>query len=400
MEKKPRRWLLLLRAAWIADRAGLLRIFALGVAFVSFLFLWPHLVKVGGAGPVLNNIVVHGYVLAWVMLVTIGVRSIGLRDVVPAFFLGMFLVPLIVFVPLGPVVDRLGSGSGALATWWVPPFEEAALLGGTALMAWRLSRRVLRRPGPLDLFVVGWAVGSGYAIHEDALYGRFLANFSGKTLVGAFEGAYGWLFPTFATNSPSVMDSAGPSTYHAGSGATYGLVLGLVILLIRRWPLVWLAVPAAWLALTFSHGLYNHQIWQGPSVLRLLTFNGHAEPIVLVLAVPVLLVFAYWRRRRVGDPGLPAFGWRGVREAFRRGGSPLDVVVRLFAYGQYHRGRNGLLNVAWSLPQEPLPPIRGIEAWGRIAFAPPSAYTRPSEASASSGGTASSDGAAPSDGAA
>lgn len=367
-DARPRRRFLWLRAWWIADRAGLLRTLALGVALVSFAFLWPSLIRVGGAGPVLNNMAVHSYVLTWMMLATIGVRSIGMRDVVPAFLLGMFLVPLIVFVPLGPVVDWLGSGSSALATWWVPPFEEAALLGATALVAWRLCRRVGRRPGPLDLLVVGWSVGSGYAIHEDALYGRFLANLPGKTLGGAFEGAYAWLFPSFASIPPG--SGYAPSTYHPGSAAIYGLVLGLVIVLNRRSSLAWLAVPATWLYLAFNHGLYNHQLWHGPSPLRLLTGNGHAEPVILVLAVPGLLAFAYWRRRQMSDLDLPAFGWRGVREAFRRGRGALDVVVRLLAYGQYVRSRNAVLNAAWASLQDPPPPIRGVEAWGRIAFAP------------------------------
>lgn len=361
-----RRWSALLRAWWIADRVSMIRFIGLCVALVSFLFLWPSLIKAGGATPVLSNFVIYGYVMAWLMLVTIGVRSVGSREVVTAFLLGMFLVPLLVFIPLRPVVDWLGFRSHALAALWVPPVEELVLLAVTGLFVWRLCRRADRRPGPLDLFVVGWSIGSGYAIHEDALYGRIQASVN-RTLEGAFEGGYGWLFPTFGPSA--VGGGYGPSTYHAGSGAIYGLVLAAVILLRRRSPAVWFLVPAVWLYVTFDHALYNHQLWAGLSPWRYLVGNGHVLPVLVVIAVPVLLAFEHWRRREAELP-LPAFGWRGVRRAIELGHGFADTLVRLLAYGQYHRARNAALNAARSRREGPPVPVRWVEAWGRLAFTP------------------------------
>lgn len=369
----------MLRAWWLADRAGVFRVVGLAVALISFVFLWPSLIEAGGAAPVLRNMVVHLYVVAWMMLATIGVRSIGSREVLTAYLLGTFMVPLLVFVPLAPVINWLGTGSDALGIWWVPPVEETALLAGVALIAWRLCRKSGRRPGVLDLVIVGFSVGSGLAIHEDGLYGRFLANFYEGTLAGAFDGVYGWLFPTFP--SEVITGGVGGGIYHSGKGALYGLAIGLFILLRRRWPLsIWI-IPAMWAYGTFDHVMYNQQVFHGPSPLRFLTGNGHAVSVLLMLTVPVMLVIQHWLRTRV-DVGLPAFGIRGIREAIRRGSGPVDTVARLLAYGQYHRARNAAITATWSNPEAPPPRIRGVEAWGRLAFA----RRRTREAATSSSG--------------
>lgn len=357
----------LLRAWWIADRAGLLRAVALVLSAVSFVLLLPGLMKDGGAGFVVNNVVIHLYVLAWLMLATVGVRSIGAREVLTAYFLGTFLVPVVVFVPLIPIVRWLGTGNPALATWWVPPFEEAGLLAGTMLIAWRLCRRPGRLPGVLDLMVVGWSVGAGLAIHEDGMYRRFLPGFDeGGSLAGAFGGPYGAIFPTFYESPWGYL-----TTYHAGSGAIFGITVGLVVMFRHRLPLVRWIVPVVWLHATIDHAVYNDHLWNDTSPLRFLTANGHLQPVVLLLAVPALLAFEHWRRRRV-DLGLPGFGWAGVREAARRGRGFLPKATRLLAYGQYHRARNAALAATWARPGEPAPAIDRIEAWGRIAFAPAS----------------------------
>lgn len=139
----------------------------------------------------------------------------GLRDVLGAYLLGTFLVPTLVFYPLKPVVNYLGSRSATLAIWWVPPVEETAILGAVSLIAWRLYRQRHRRP-VMDLMLLGWCVGSGASIHEDALYGRLFSDLYGKTISGSFSTAYGWIFPTFSVGYFD--DGTGLNTYHAGSG--------------------------------------------------------------------------------------------------------------------------------------------------------------------------------------
>lgn len=354
-----------LRAWWRSDRISLLRTVALIIALISYAFLWPRLIAAGGSGLVLRNIALHLFVTAWLMLVSIGVRSVGSREVLGAYLLGTFLVPTVVFFPLQPVISRIGADSHALGVWWVPPLEEFAILAAVALIAWRLYRQRHRRPGVMDLLVLGWAVGSGYAIHEDALYGRLLANTVSETVSGAFGQMYGWIYPTFGTGH--LTGGGGLAIYHAGSGMFYGLVLATALLLRTRVRHIMWIVPVAWLYGTFSHGLHNHQIFSfSLSPWRYLTGTGHVEAVILVAAVPVGLLVDYGRRRTVALR-LPPVGLGGVAAAARRGTSTLRRLIRMLAAARYHRGRNAAINAVWR-DRLADPDLRTVEMWALVAF--------------------------------
>lgn len=353
----------LLRAWWMVDRGSLLRLVGLGVALASFVWLWPSLTSVGGAPPVLRNLVLHTYVLAWLVAVSVGVRSVGSREVVTAFLLGVFLVPTLVFVPIAPVIAWIDPAMTTLAVWWVPPLEETALLAVVGLLVWRSTRRAGRRPGVLDLMILGFAVGGGYAVHEDALHGRLIASWSQGTFRGAFDGPLTWLFPTFGTDLPTGL-SVYP--YHAGHGALYGLAVGIVLLLVRRRPrVVWL-LPLVWGYATLAHGI-NNRLTHGSSPLRALLGDGYVVTLLLAVAVPVLLVLEHHRRRSATFE-LPPLGWGALGAIARHGRGPVDVVVRSLAFGRYHRTRNAAITAAWRAPEQASPDTRGIETWARIAF--------------------------------
>lgn len=353
----------LLRLWWTVDRASLLRLAALALALLSFLWLWPSLIEVGGAAPVLRNLALHAYVLVWLAVVTVGVRTVGAREILTAFLLGVFLVPTIVFGLIWPVLTWLDPSGQALAVWWVPPLEESALLAVIGLQAWRLTRSPGRRPAALDLVVLGFATGGGYAVHEDALYGRLLASWTEGTFSGGFGGPYTWLFPTFATDLPGGVDVV---VYHGGSAAFLGLALGVALLLRRRFPAaVWL-VPGFWVYAVLTHAVGN-QLNYGTSPLAWLLVDGHGVPVLLLLGLLALLVLEHLRRRTC-RLDLPAFGWRGLRDITRHGDGTADVLLRALAFGRYHRARNAAITAAWHRPDAPPPNTRGVEGWGRLAF--------------------------------
>lgn len=352
-----------LRAWWTEDRMSLLRAIGLMIALVSYAFLWPRLISVGGSGLVIRNIILHLFVLAWLMLISIGIRSIGSRDVLGAYLLGAFLVPALVFYPLSPVISRIGSNSSSLGIWWVPPFEESALFAAVSLVAWRLYRQHHRRPGALDMMIIGWSIGSGYSIHEDALYGRLMASFRSQTLSAAFGDTYGWAYPTFSMPMPGSV-----TTYHAGSGALFGLVLGTALLLRSRVRRIMWVVPVFLLFSVLDHASYNFEVFRGPTAWRTIVGHGHVMAVILIVAVPIALLFAYARRNNA-PLRLPPAGWLGVAASAGRGTTPLTRIIRLLAVGRYHRGRNAAINAVWrdSLRE---PDLRSIEKWALVAFSP------------------------------
>jgi RsiW-degrading membrane proteinase PrsW (M82 family) len=329
-----------LRAWWQVDRTAVIRLGGLSLALVSAVALWPSLIRVGGAAPLVGNIVVHLYVLSWMMLASFTVRTIGVREVLVAFLLGVFVVPSLVFVPGTPVLDWLGATSPVIAVYWAPLLEETALLLVVGLLAWRYTRRAGRAPGLADLFVGGFAVGAGAAIHEDALYGRLLASFPSTEIGPAFERTYSVLYPTFG---PPLYTVAGEPTglysYHAGHGAYFGLLVGIVILLHRRHAWVWWILPVGWAYGALEHGLANLQLQTGPLAIRAAVGDGHVFAVLLVLAAPAVIVLDH-RRRRHAPHAIVAVDRTRIRAAGQRAAGVVDRISRFGALLRHHRNRN------------------------------------------------------------
>ena len=369
------------RAWWRADHGALLQLLGLSTALVSFVALWPSLVRVGGLEPLLGNIAIHLYVATWLLIATVYTRSIGLRDVVLAWLLGTFLVPTLVFVPGVPVRNWLGDTSAVLAIYWAPLLEETALVLALGLLVLRLTKRAGRAPGPSDLLVLGFAVGGGYGVHEDALYGRLLAAFPETTVGPAFEATYGWLWPVFREPNYVVAGQEhGIFTYHAGHGAFYGLLFAVMLGVFHRWrPIVWL-LPVGWAYAAVEHGLANLMLTTGPHPLRWVFLNGHVIALLLVLAVPAFLAVEVWSRRRIAVP-VPALTGDVLRAGLRDAGGPIDALVRLLAALRYHRGRNAVLYDALRRPEPRTPHLRHLAAWARLLVEGPHALAAPAEVS-------------------
>lgn len=330
---------------WRYDRANLIRTVALLLSAVTFLFLLPSLLQPGGPAPLAMNFVTHGYVLGWLMLLTLPVRSIASREVLTAFFLGMFFVPGFVFLIGVPIRTWLGGDLDTLAIVWAPLLEETALLLAAAIFAIRLARRAAGVPGLADLFVLGFAIGAGYAIHEDALYGRFQPGWH-TSFATVFDGAYGWAYPTFS-DAPTAFFS-----YHGAHGALLALALGLVILLRRRTRWIVAVIPAVWIYSVFDHSVANLQVSYGPTWLGVLVANGHAVA-VLALIAPLAAVAVDFARQRRSAIALPAPNVWLLVNSIRYSTGPLQIIGRLLLAGGYHRTRNAMINSAWSDPTAP-----------------------------------------------
>lgn len=331
---------------WRHSRANLIRTIALLMSVVVFLALLPSLAQVGGPGPLAMNLATHAYVLAWLMLLTLPVRSIGSREVLVAFFLGMFLIPGFVFLIGTPIRSWLADDPHTLAIIWAPLLEETGLLLAVAILAFRLVRRSAGPPGLADLFVLGFAVGAGYAIHEDALYGRFQPGWH-TTFATVFDGAYGWAYPTFSDMT------FGFSTYHGAHGAFLGLAVAIAVLLVSRARWVAAVVPVAWAYSVVDHAAANWQVSYGDVWFGVAVANGHAIALVVLLAPAVLLVVELVRRRRSTVP-LPTPTIWLVVNLVRYSGGPLDAAARLLMAAGYHRTRNAMTNAAWREPDAPI----------------------------------------------
>lgn len=172
----------------------------------------------------------HLWTLALLLAISWRVRSVSLPTVATYWFTGMFSSVLIVHLLSGPLT-ALSDGVDGM-NWIVPALEELAK-ALPLVLAVVLGRKLWRHPGLSDLIILGFAVGSGYAFHEEVLWGRVAGTGLGLDI--------GLLVP-------SVMRFDG--TYVVGDAvwtALVGLAIGL-FLLHRRRPLCFVLASFAMLA--------------------------------------------------------------------------------------------------------------------------------------------------------
>lgn len=278
-------------------------------------------------GDTIRTLLWHqGWLLLWVLVVSLLVRTRTIPQVFAAVF-GGFFTSLWIAVLLG---RRSAEWWGAGDVWHisvaVPLIEEAAKLLPVVVVVliWRFRRD--GSPGATDLAVLGVAAGSGFAIHEDALWGRV----SGSGL----DSTIGWLLP-------SVHTDAGLVAGHAVWTGLAGLALGLWnVNRHRRWmgvvPVLGLVVVVA------DHGMWNsgglREDW------RWVTLNGWLPVILFLGGLAVSLAVEHVRIRRAARGvvgklllamprlmGAARSPWNFVQRGYHVGDLRRAIILRVYA---------------------------------------------------------------------
>lgn len=186
---------------------------AAAMAMVAFVAVLPTL-SGGGWTSLLNTAFYQAWTLALLLAVTWRVRSVSIPTVAAFWLTGMFSTVLIVHFASGPLADLSGTGDRR-AVWAIPALEEVAK-ALPLILAVIVGRKLWRHPGVSDLMILGFAVGGGYAFHQDGLWGR--------TSASGIRPNVGLLVPSF---------SQGDGVFIVGDAAwtaIVGLAIGLIVL--------------------------------------------------------------------------------------------------------------------------------------------------------------------------
>lgn len=217
--------------------------------------------------------------LAWLLLATIYVRTITPRQTVSFWLVGIFVA--------GPLADALGTvlngyvAGNAFGAVIVPPLEEGIKLLPVVIFAVLMSRAG-RGFGVADLFVLGAAVGAGFALYEDMLWGR--------AFVSGFEG-WGVLFPTVLQDP---VFAAGHLVWTAGAA------LGVGVLFLHRQKLwAWIAGPVLIVVPLVDHAVVNYR-GEEYDTMRSALLGGR---LTILLIVVTLVVAIMLESRIVSDSG-------------------------------------------------------------------------------------------------
>jgi RsiW-degrading membrane proteinase PrsW (M82 family) len=297
------------RAAGSARRTQVMTLVSsvgLGISALTLVGVVPHLTRAGGMAKFGADLFAHGWTLAIVTVAVGSVRTLGWRAFVGTGLMGFLAVPALAALIGRPVVSRLGANSGLATAGWAPLTEEVLKALPVLLIAVLAARRRASRPSAADLLLLGLYSGAGFALFENAVYGRGGANWSAAPLASL-------LVPSGTTTAlygrPGMLVSG--HMLHAGL-----LALGIAITLMyrgirfRRW-----ALPAAFLVVVVEHAAVNG--------LLLASTNGTSPGWAKLLAaftlhgwLSVLLFF-------IGSTAIVLYEWRNAtRRAPRASGQP------------------------------------------------------------------------------
>ena len=331
-----------LRQSLIGTPAAAILHGSLLLAAILFLLSVPYFTR-GGSEEFFEDVFQHAYVFVWLMVVTVLGRTLSLRMLAAFFFLGTFS-SILIGQWIGNFLGDTFGRERVFDSFLVPLLDETITASAIALVFWVLVRRGWQ-PSITDGLMLGFVLGAGMAIHEDALYQRVYGD-------GLGEGGLNLLFPTNGTQSTlSRVEVYG--FFHAGWASLTGLAIGATFMLRRfRWaPLI---AIAAFVLVVFDHGIGNFIILnrslEGAGLLWTLNLDGRLPVYLLIIGIAAAVVGEVLIQRRFAraDRTFPGLSLGSIL-----GGLPGGLAGLLLVQSRriYVRARRALHFLLWADPQ-------------------------------------------------
>jgi len=305
-------WTYVPRSATSASRTRITTLMSnagLAISAVAIAVALPRLTKTSGVGVLLIDLLAQLWTVAILAAAAAMVRTLGWRAFLGAF-LGAFLFGFLGLNGLArflgrPVILALGTPSVFAAGIWVPVTEELSKMIPVMFVLVLAMRRTESRPSLVDLVLVGASAAAGFAVNENAGYGRGGFSLTASTLLspiypGALHGsAYGW----------TVIQ-----TGHLVHTALITLGVGFAFLYRHRVRRSWIVALVA-ISVTLTEHCSQNAMITGhvnevlAKILLALTLNGRLATLLLVAGVAYAAIL---ESRAVGG-GFQARAWWPLR---------------------------------------------------------------------------------------
>jgi RsiW-degrading membrane proteinase PrsW (M82 family) len=263
----------------------------LGISLVSACIDLGVALQRHDVGHFVLDVVQHSWTLLLIMIVAIPARTMGWRSILGMLLTGILGVSSLALLVGTPVVTALGGYNEFAAAVYAPITEELLKALPVAIIALIAARNTTSRPSAVDFGILGYLSGMGFALIEDATYGR---------VVGGWDQAepLSHLYPSMFTTAGFVSQGEVVAG-HAVWSAFIGLGLGFGILYRRRFRFAWIAIPATVLLAIVEHCLGNVDL--PPVVLQVLVAKGTLVAILFPIALIGLAVFERRPLKRFTD---------------------------------------------------------------------------------------------------
>lgn len=266
------------RATEVARARTAARIATVGLVLsgTSVVLALPTLTRIGGWATFAADVGALLVAAAVLFVLATPGRTLGWRVFVGMAILGFLVVPSLARTVGEPFLARFGESNPLGHSLWIPVTENLLLALPCVLVALTASRRSLR-PAALDVMLIGAWVGVGFALAEDASYGRGGPNWS-------IAAPLSWLFPT--GHGGSALGTWWFGAGHLVSAAAIGVGVGITVLYRRRYRWAVLAAPVMFVVTTAEHGM-NNLLASGShsvviTILRVLTLAGTLSSLLLL----------------------------------------------------------------------------------------------------------------------
>jgi RsiW-degrading membrane proteinase PrsW (M82 family) len=250
-------WMISCESASSAERARFAQLMSnvgLIIATLSALAAVPRLTKAGGVGLLTVDLAAQLWMVGILFAAAGPARTLGWRALLGAFLAGFLGLMGLARLLGRPVIEALGTHSLFAVALWVPVTEELCKLLPLAFMLFFSLRRSTARPSLLDVVLLTSCAAAGFAVSENASYGRGLFSLTAAPVVSLLSPAankglaFGW---------PMVQ------TGHLLHSALIALAVGFVVLYRRRVRRAWIIPVVAIGAVLLEHCSQNAIITGG-----------------------------------------------------------------------------------------------------------------------------------------
>jgi RsiW-degrading membrane proteinase PrsW (M82 family) len=286
-------WTYVARSATSASRtriATLMSNIGLAISALAVIAALPRLTKTSGVGLLLVDLLAHLWTLAILTAAAGPVRTLGWRAFLGAFLFGFLgLTGLARFLGR-PLIVALGTSSVFAAAIWVPLTEELCKMLPVILILVLALRRAETRPSLLDLVLAGAWAAAGFAVYENATYGRGEFSLTASPVLSL-------IFP--ATLKGSAFGWTVAQTGHMVHTALIALGVGFAFLYRRRLQRSWIVAATALAVALIEHCSQNAISTGGANkiiadALLAISLNGRLSAILLVAGIGYVLAVE-WR---------------------------------------------------------------------------------------------------------
>lgn len=238
-----------------------------------------------------SDLLTFGYSGLILLVIGIAARTMGWRSILGVVLCGVLAVSSLVLAIDIPIAAVLPTYNQVFAAFIAPLTEELVKALPVLIFALLAARNLRSRPAALDFGLLGYASGMGFALIEDADYGRAAGSWDSVPPLSH-------IFPSLSVTAGFVSQGEIVAGHAVWTGFV-GLGIGFGILYRQRFRFAWVAIPITFALAVIEHALANADL--PPAVLQFLIASGMLISVLFPVAMIAAAIFEHRPVKSIRD---------------------------------------------------------------------------------------------------